>query len=267
MLNHVIIGDPNLPIVAVLHGIFGAGNNWRSFVQHWEKRRPDLCIVLIDLRNHGNSPHSDSDNTLMQCAQEVLDLQDKVGSFRAIVGHSFGGKVALQCAAIPIYSEIEQVWALDSFPGALIGEVQDQNEVRTVLSWLRSVPLPVQKRSEVKHFLIEEGASEMVSQWMTTNLVRTKDGFRWRMHLDGIEQMLSDYFVQDLWHTLEYPHTQLSTHLVRALRSDRWDDESIKRLESLEEDQYHTVDAGHWVHVDNPEALLDLFETSVLPLS
>ena len=99
--------------------------------------------MLIDLRNHGGSPHFDSDNTLMQCAFEVLRLQSEVGDFSAIVGHSFGGKVALQCAAVPIFSEIEQIWALDSFPGALSTDDQDQNEVRTVLSWLNAVPLPV----------------------------------------------------------------------------------------------------------------------------
>ena len=267
MLNHVVIGDPSNPIVAVIHGIFGAGNNWRSFVQKWIKRRPDLCIVLVDLRNHGSSPHRENDNTLLQCAQEVLDLQKKIGDYRAIVGHSFGGKVALQCAEIPVYSEIEQIWALDSFPGSLDRTAQDQNEVHTVLSWLRAVPFPVQKRSEVKQFLLERGASAMVSQWMTSNLIRTENGFVWRFNLDGIEQMLTDYFIQDLWHVLEFPNTQISTHLVRALKSDRWGIKSIEKLESLSSEQYYTLDAGHWLHVDNPEDLLDLFERAVLPLA
>ena len=265
MLSHVVIGDNSNPIVAVLHGIFGAGNNWRSFIQKWHRIRPDLCFVLIDLRNHGGSPHFDCDNTLMQCAVEVLELQSEVGDFSAIVGHSFGGKVALQCAAVPIFSEIEQIWALDSFPGALSVDDQDQNEVRTVLSWLNAVPLPVQKRSEVKYFLMEQGASEMISQWMTTNLSRTPEGFVWRFNLDGIAEMLNDYFIQDLWHVLEFPNSQTSTHLVRALRSDRWDAEAIETLEELGEGQYHTLDAGHWLHVDNPVGLLKMLSESVLP--
>ena len=187
-----------------------------------------------------------------------------MGDFSAIVGHSFGGKVALQCAAVPIFSQIEQIWALDSFPGALSTDDQDQNEVRTVLSWLNAVPLPVKKRSEVKYFLIEHGASEMISQWMTTNLSRTPEGFVWRFNLDGIAEMLNDYFLQDLWHVLEFPNTQTSTHLVRALRSDRWDVEAIETLE-LGEGQYHTLDAGHWLHVDNPDGLLAMLGESVLP--
>mgnify|MGYP001026021270 FL=1 len=266
MLDHVVIGDSSSPIIAVLHGIFGAGNNWRSFVQHWRRARPDLCFVLIDLRNHGDSPHFDEDNTLAQCAQEVLDLQETVGDFRAIVGHSFGGKVALQCAAIPMVSDIEQVWALDSFPGALDSTDRDQNDVQSVLSWLRGVSMPVVKRSVVKEHLIEKGATTMMAQWMTTNLSRTLEGFVWRFHMDGIEELLQDYFQTDLWYTLEYPNPQMTTHLVRALQSDRWDAESIERLEDLGADQYHTLDAGHWVHVDNPTGLLALLKDTVLPI-
>jgi len=265
MLNHVVIGDQSNPIVAVLHGIFGAGNNWRSFIQKWCRIRPDLCFVLVDLRNHGGSPHFGTDNTLMQCAIEVLELQSKVGDFSAIVGHSFGGKVALQCAAVPIFSTIEQIWALDSFPGALTADDQDQNEVQTVLSWLNAVPLPVQKRSDVKYFLMQRGATEMIAQWMTTNLERSPEGFVWRFNLAGIAEMLSDYFIQDLWHVLEFPNSQISTHLVRALQSDRWDAESIETLEALEGGQYHTLDAGHWLHVDNPEGLLAMLGEWVLP--
>lgn len=265
MLNHVVIGDSSNPIVAVLHGIFGAGNNWRSFIQKWRHVRPDLCFVLVDLRNHGDSAHFDTDNTLMQCAIEVLELQSEVGNFSAIVGHSFGGKVALQCAAVPMFSEIEQIWALDSFPGALSTGDQDQNEVRTVLSWLNAVPLPAVKRSEVKYFLMEQGASEMIAQWMTTNLERTDNGFLWRFNLAGIAEMLNDYFVQDLWHVLEFPNSQTSTHLVRALQSDRWDEGAIATLEDLEEGQYHTLDAGHWLHVDNPDGLLAMLGECVLP--
>ena len=102
---------------------------------------------------------------------------------------------------------------------------------------------------------MEHGASEMISQWMTTNLSRTPEGFVWRFNLDGIAEMLNDYFLQDLWHVLEFPNTQTSTHLVRALRSDRWDVEAIETLEELGEGQYHTLDAGHG-YMNNPEGLL-----------
>ena len=58
---------------------------------------------------------------------------------------------------------------------------------------------------------------------------------------------------QDLWSALEHPKRRC--HLLRALESDRWTAEAIARLESLSEG-YHTLNAGHWVHADNPDGLL-----------
>ena len=204
-------------------------------------------------------------NTLLQLHKKFA-ITTIGGHFSRNCGSSFEVK-SLYNVLRPMFSEIEEIWALDSFPGSLEKDAQDQNEVRSILSWLRAVSFPVKKRSEVKRFLMDRGVSAMVSQWMTTNLVRSKDGFRWRFNLDGIEEMLNDYFVQDLWNVLDYPNSETTTHLVRALKSDRWDEQSIERLERLEDGQYHTLDAGHWLHVDNPEGLLDLFETSLLPLA
>ena len=267
MLKYSIMGNlESQRTVAIIHGIFGSGSNWRSFVQKWTQVRPDLRMVLIDLRNHGFSDHYDHNNTLMQCAWDILDLQDEIGAFHSIVGHSFGGKVALQCATVPMNMELEEVWALDSYPGNLSQESQDQSEVTTVINALRNVSIPLQKRSDLKAFLLEKGFSRMISQWMTTNLIHLEDGYHWRFYLNGIEAMLQDYFAQNLWFVLEDPSLQVDAHLVRALKSDRWDDAAIERLENLPaRSKYHTLDAGHWLHVDDPEGVLQRLSQDVLP--
>ena len=133
MLNYSVLGNPMGVCVALLHGIFGSGNNWRGFVQRLLEERPDLRIILIDLRNHGSSPHFFNENTVMQSAIDVLDLQRVVGTFQAVIGHSFGGKIALQCANIPFHNEIEEIWALDSSPGPVQTDPTDQKEVEWIL--------------------------------------------------------------------------------------------------------------------------------------
>lgn len=251
--------------VAFLHGIFGSGNNWRGFVLKLLEKRPDLRIVLIDLRNHGSSPHFFEENTLMQSAIDVLDLQRTIGSFQAVVGHSFGGKVALQCANIPFHNEIEEVWALDSSPGPIISDGEDQKEVERVLQMLREIRIPVPHRSLVKDELLQKGASMMISQWMTTNLKRSKQGYIWKFNLNGIQEMLADYFQQDLWAVLEEPDLPMSSYMIRASKSDRWDYLSIERLEQLpERSKTYTLEAGHWLHVDNPNGLLKILKKKLL---
>ena len=44
------------PDLVILHGLFGSGNNWRSFGKKLSK---DFRISLVDLRNHGKSPNSE----------------------------------------------------------------------------------------------------------------------------------------------------------------------------------------------------------------
>ena len=251
-LHCVEMGNPNGEAVAVVHGILGSGLNWRSFCQRLYRLRPELRFVLVDLRNHGRSRRFQSPNTLMDCANDLMRLQDHVGVFSAMIGHSFGGKVALQCSEI-FPSSLNEVWGLDCNPSILLGHEKDENEVISTMQMLRSVPMPVQRRSEVSKWLSEKGASLAIARWMTTNLRKETDGYYWRFHLDGVEEMIDDYFRQDLWTALEKPKRRC--HLLRALASDRWTTEAVARLEALPEG-YHTLEAGHWVHADNPEGLL-----------
>ena len=79
----------------LLHGLFGAGNNWgtvaKYFAQHYQ-------VISLDLRNHGSSPHSASQN-YANMADDLLELCDTL-SLEGIhlLGHSLGGKVAMQFA-------------------------------------------------------------------------------------------------------------------------------------------------------------------------
>jgi len=265
MLYHSTIGNPNGALVAVLHGILGSGLNWTGFIKHLLSLRPDLQFVLIDLRNHGRSPHYSDENTLLQTAMEVLELQQELGSFEAIIGHSFGGKVALQIANIPFFNEIEQYWILDSSPGIVDIDPRDPLEVSQVLNVLRSIELPVERRIMVKEQLMQKGLSLMLAQWMTTNLKKEKDGYRWKFNLQGVQEMIQDYFEQDLWTILEDPSLDFDVHFVRATQSDRWDQKSIERLDQTpERSTIHHLDAGHWVHVDNPEGLSQILSQNLL---
>ena len=89
--------------------------------------RPDLCFVLVDLRNHGGSSHFDRDNTLMQCAVERITIRSVILS---IVGHSFGESGASMCST---YFQRNRTNLGIGFFSRCTQYDQDQNEVRTVL--------------------------------------------------------------------------------------------------------------------------------------
>ena len=218
----------------LLHGILGSSTNWRSFA-----RRVSGEVVLADLRGHGRSPTPAGPHTVEACACDLEPL----GDFDRVVGHSFGGKVALLFGHL---HGVEDVWVLDSPPGPLRAP---STEVGEVIRALRAVPQPLPDRDLRRHL---PGFSRAITRWMTTNLRRTSEGLVWRFDLDCVEELLADYFQLDAW-GLVTPDTTL----VRAGRSERWDDEDLSRFQA--HPRRHVLeDAGHWVHVDDPAGLAAL---------
>ena len=260
-LNHVVIGDETQFSVLVLHGILGSCQNWRFFCNKLRRLRPSLRFVLADLRNHGRSPHIDGDNGLFECAQDLYQLQHKFGAFDAIVGHSFGGKVALQCANGVFDDRLKEVWVLDSNPAKEGTESRDFSEVAQVIAMLQKVKLPIANRRALVTTLMNMGASDSIAKWMTTNVIKGNGGYVWKFNLNAITNMIEDYFCQDLWHVFD--QSNRNYHIVRAMRSDRWSKSNVSRMESLTSG-YHQIDAGHWIHVDNPEGLMQLLAGNLL---
>ncbi len=75
------------PWLVMLHGLFGSGDNLGGLARLLEL---DYRILLVDLRNHGRSPHS-STMTYLEMAQDVFAAMDKESITQAnIFGHSMG---------------------------------------------------------------------------------------------------------------------------------------------------------------------------------
>ncbi len=250
--------------IFVCHGILGSGLNWRTFCRNLQKVRPELEFHLIDLRCHGRSPTLKPPHTVESCANDLLDLMRDVGTPHAIIGHSFGGKVVLSVAQ---QIKLEQYWVLDSPPGPLSDKPEDRHEVSNVIAALRSIPLPIQKRGDVKDLLMSRGFSEAIALWMTTNVkwISEEKHYVWRFDIDGVESMIKDYFRQDFWDIIE-THEYGQIHLVRAADSDRWTDSIKERLKEQQNSKIHVLpNSGHWLHVDNPSGLIHILNRYLLP--
>lgn len=253
----------------VLHGALGSGQNFTRFIQRLAEKRPEYRYALVDLRHHGKSSGAPPPNTLEACARDLLALADALGAApSAVIGHSFGGKVAIEYARVVSSTEdsrqardLDQVWVLDAVPGAQAGV--DTSEIAIVIRAVRAVPMPAASRKDVVQHLVEHsGLSSGLSEWMATNLKREGDGYEWILGLDAIEELLADYFRVDLWDFLGQPRERPEFRLVVAERSDRWPRAERARARALPPAArvaYHELpNSGHWVHVDNPDALLAL---------
>src|SRR5262245_20308941 len=102
VLAHALLTHPGRSPqqwLLVLHGIFGAGRNWRTVASQLVQVRADWGVILVDLRMHGNSQGFPPPYTLGTAAADLTALLNATGLRAAgILGHSLGAKVALQYA-------------------------------------------------------------------------------------------------------------------------------------------------------------------------
>lgn len=259
--SHDVLGQGDR-LAFVCHGILGSRQNFRGFARKLAADLPEWRVVIVDHRNHGDASGAPGPHTVDACADDLAALAAHLGQEpEVVVGHSFGGKVVLAYAERH-GADLEQVWVLDASPEVWSDQDATNNDVSKVVAALDRVPQPLADRQDVVDILTDMGFSTMLARWMTTNLRRTPDGFRWRFDLDGVREMMADYYRRDLWLVLEAPRVAPEVVVVRAARSERWSDDVIARIERPPggaPTRLEVVeDAGHWLHVEQPEVLRGL---------
>ena len=82
-------------VVVILHGLFGSMDNLSPTARRLSE---NYRVISVDLRNHGRSFHR-AEMSYPEMAQDVVDLLNELMISETIVlGHSMGGKVAMQMA-------------------------------------------------------------------------------------------------------------------------------------------------------------------------
>lgn len=259
--HHALVTAPGAAPSAwmlVLHGILGSGANWRTFARRVVEARPGWGLVLVDLRGHGQSQDPPPPHTLAAAAEDLVRLAARLGlDVRGVMGHSFGGKVALAYLA---QRRVERAFVLDSDPGARPEGHRDPTSSR-VLELLSTIPQPIPSREAFLEQAQAHGLSRAVAEWLAMNVRRADDGFRLRLDLKVLRALLDDYFAQDLWPMVEDPGRAGQLRVVLGGRSTSVPEDTQARLRALEaRDSRLSVrvlrEAGHWVHVDDPDGLL-----------
>ena len=108
------------------------------------------------------------------------------------------------------------------------------------------------------------------AQWMTTNLQPVSEQSKasngeltWTFDIEGIVEMYASYEATDLWPMLETQPRGLRVDFVRAERSAFvWSDEDVERIRSHGARVHYLANASHWVHIDNPDGLLEILAPS-----
>ena len=245
-----------------LHGIYGMGRNWNAVARRVVAGRPGWGAVMVDLREHGASVGRTPPHTIEVAADDVVEL---IGSLDApvdaVVGHSFGGKVALLLARTMGDAAPAEVWIIDSTPAA---RAKPGGSAWEMLDHLRKSSGVFRTRAMAVTELALRGVDEGTAQWISTNLERSSEGnYTWKIDLKAMEQLLRSFFAADLWDVVEAPPGKSVLHFVRASQGSTLEDDDVMRLRkaigaSGGRVVLHDVKGGHWLNADNPDALVEL---------
>jgi pimeloyl-ACP methyl ester carboxylesterase len=263
-LHHdLVAGDAPRAWALWTHGIYGSGGNWRTIARQVVARRPEWGVVLVDLRQHGRSEPGDPPHTIAACAGDLAALAGELTAagrpVAAALGHSFGGKVVL---ALRPSLRPRSTWVLDSTPSARPGEWDaPDNSVREVWDSMGALDRSWARRDDFVAAMVARGHPLALAQWVAMNLVSGEDGYRLRLDLAAVRALLADYYVVDLWPAIEDPALPGDLHVVVAGRSSTVSVADRTRLAGLAAaGQVHvdTLDAGHWLHMEAPAAVIEL---------
>lgn len=243
-LYHKIYGEGD-PVV-IIHGLFGMSDNWSNFAKELSTTR---MVILIDVRDHGKSPHTDS-FSYPEAAQDVVQLMEENWIYNAdFIGHSMGGKIAMQLASdYPDF--VRSLVVVDIAPIAYKGGHE------YIIEALQSVNIDdVDSRKTVEERLFQKLENINIVRFLLKNLSRKKTGgFKWKMNLPLLSESYKIIMGQPDLNEIELPTLFIKGENSNYISADG--EEIISKVFS----NYELVSiegAGHWIHADQPTKLYD----------
>jgi pimeloyl-ACP methyl ester carboxylesterase len=231
---------------AFLHGLFGQGRNFATIARSLS----DVASwSLIDLPNHGHSPWT-REFSYDAMALSVAKQLRAEGSEFVLVGHSMGAKVAMKVALR--YGElVNKLVVMDAAPVTR----QLSSGVADALDALLAIHLPhLQSRTAADNILREVCPDKAVRSLLLSNLQREANGdWSWSGNLELLRKNLKAI---SEWPSTSGSFTGRVLWLTGAeSRAVRRDDETVMAKYFPNHQRVDIPDAGHWLHVDQPEAV------------
>ncbi|ASV05918.1 alpha/beta fold hydrolase [Leptospira interrogans] len=226
------------PII-VLHGLFGSSKNWLS-VGDFLSQYAD--VYLLDLRNHGDSPHS-SEHSIASMVEdiEVWVTKQKLEK-PVILGHSMGGLVSMGFAL-----KNPNILSL-----LFIEDIAPRNypfHYESELLCLRTDVSSFKSRQEIDSALTKILPNAFIRNFLEMNLERLENGgYRWKLNVEGVAnspRLFQDFFDK----YTNYPYTG-RTYFITGGVSEYFHKEDIEIVRNFfPNSKFYLIPGGdHYIH-------------------
>jgi pimeloyl-ACP methyl ester carboxylesterase len=255
MLDHAIVGRGDT-VVIMIHGLLGRAAELWPLAKRLAKQRPELSLVLPDLRGHGRSPPLAPDATLASLAEDVAMLADRLGASRfSIVGHSMGGRVALALGSSAA-DRIDQAVVLDVSASDLSSR---PSPIARMIEALLAAPEQAADRAAMRDALLEAGAGEAEADALLVH-VEVGSGAKWKIDRRALADLRMRTMNTDLWDAVR----RLRVGLVYGTRSPFVKPEDVALYQSAGAGVVAIEGAGHLLHLEAPDAVAGAIASRLL---
>jgi esterase len=246
-------GEP----LIILHGLYGSSDNWMSIAKELSKC---FKIFVLDQRNHGQSPHSTEQNYAVM-ANDLLEFYNDLRIEKAIIiGHSMGGKVAMQFT-IDNPEKVVSLVVVDIAPWTHLSESESSHQIieehQHIVNALMSIPIKIiSSRFEADVILSQWINNSGIRQFLLKNLKREIDGsFSWKFNLPVLAANL---YLLIGGINPENTQSNCQTLFIKGDRSNYIPDSRIGEIIKVFPNSrvLSIKNAGHWVHSEKPNEFL-----------
>lgn len=244
---HVKQYGQNLPPLVVLHGLFGNADNWHSIAQKWADQ---FTVYCLDLPNHGHS--STLDPVTFPAMAEAINewLEQNQLDTVYLLGHSLGGKVAMQLAS-------DHPEKISKLVVADIAPVDYQASHIEIFKGLQEINLKKPATRKIADELLSAYEDNIgVRQFLLKNLKKTDEGHIINLGLEALQKGYQTILKKPvLRNGIETPtlfikgeHSPYILPAYQAPTIQHFPNASVKII----------PDTGHWLHAEKPTVFASL---------
>ena len=230
------------PLIAI-HGLFGSIENLGMITR---LLKGDVSVYSLDLPNHGRSLHIDK-VTLPIMAKVIVEWMDAQQIQNAhFLGHSLGGKVAMEIA-LRFPERVNKLVVADIAPVAYERRHDD------VLAGFAAVDLAsIKSRKEADIAMAEYVPEIAVRSFLLKNLEQVEGRWQWRINLDGLSRSYENLIAGN---STSLAPANAPTLFIKGERSNYILPEhkdAILRLFPRASVKV-IADTEHWLHAEKPD--------------
>lgn len=235
------------PSLIILHGLFGSLDNWQT---HAKTLSEYFRVILVDVRNHGHSPHTTEHNYELLAADLLGLINDLALDKISLLGHSMGGKAVMRFAQLHP-QRVNKLIVVDMGVKAYPMHHND------IVKGLKSIDFDVINTRVAADVQLAKYINDVgVRQFLMKNLYWIDPGKRlaWRMNINTLEREMSS-----ILSALPEEECNIETLFLYGTESNYVLAVDFKNIELIfKRATFDSIQgAGHWVHAEKPQEFLD----------